>query len=180
MRIAYSWPASHVDLDTRTCFANEQVGWSCGLGGAYLKWPTGGCGCGRGRGGARGGLVCTAFEFSPELGPWVGSERTAPPPPTVLDGLESLGLLCPGCCLSNVIGGASGAPTGLRTRCSKGGGRSSPTGGQSRPCEARESVPVQHVHGFLGVGLWKRTETSDLRHSTEHAARYLTQRSRAR
>jgi hypothetical protein len=44
--VSYSWADDQRDLDTHTTFAGEVAGWSCGNGGIYLKWVSGGRGGG--------------------------------------------------------------------------------------------------------------------------------------
>jgi hypothetical protein len=46
LAIKYGWEGTgQVDLDTKTVFLSEQVGWSCGFGGTYLAWLEGGSPC---------------------------------------------------------------------------------------------------------------------------------------
>lgn len=45
MAIRYDWQGTGMyDLDTKTVFLEEQVGWSCGGSGTYLAWLAGGSG----------------------------------------------------------------------------------------------------------------------------------------
>ncbi len=45
LAIRYDWAGTgQFDLDTKTTFLSEQVGWMCGSGGTYLAWLAGGSG----------------------------------------------------------------------------------------------------------------------------------------
>lgn len=45
LAIKYGWEGTGMeDLDTKTVFLGEQVGWSCGGSGTYVQWLAGGSG----------------------------------------------------------------------------------------------------------------------------------------